>query len=122
MPHVRSSEAVPVTPQLRENPETVRIAVASTTMKLNPRFLKTCVQIANTVRTPVQFEFLIGFANGLTHEQVRRFIHTYLPDANVHSHQPYAPYMAVIDNCDLFQSISLRQYERHCRHGVGWAC
>jgi hypothetical protein len=102
MPHVRSSEAVPVTPQLRENPETVRIAVASTTMKLNPRFLKTCVQIANTVRTPVQFEFLIGFANGLTHEQVRRFIHTYLPDAAVHAHQPYASYMAVINSCDVF--------------------
>ncbi|MBS0273679.1 MAG: peptide transporter [Proteobacteria bacterium] len=102
MPHVRSSDAAPLTPQLREAPESVRIAVASTTMKLNPRFIKACVRIREAARTPVQFEFLIGFANGLTHEQVRRFIHTYLPDANVHSHQPYAPYMAVINNCDLF--------------------
>lgn len=102
MPHVRSSEAVPVTPQLRENPEIVRVAVASTTMKLNPRFLKACVQIAKATKTPLQFEFLIGFANGLTHEQVRRFIHTYLPDATVHPHQPYASYMTVINSCDLF--------------------
>jgi len=102
MPHVRSSDATPLTPQLREAPDVVRIAVASTTMKLNPRFIKTCVRIREAAKTPVQFEFLIGFANGLTHEQVRRFIHTYLPDAQVHSHQPYSSYMAVINGCDLF--------------------
>ncbi|HEY7978984.1 MAG TPA: hypothetical protein VID67_12400 [Rhizomicrobium sp.] len=102
MPHVRSSDAVPTTPQLRENPEIVRVAVASTTMKLNPRFLRTCVQIGKAAKAPVHFEFLIGFANGLTHEQVRRFVHSYLPDAVVHSHQPYAPYMAAINSCDLF--------------------
>jgi hypothetical protein len=102
MPHVRSSDAVPLTPQLRENPEIVRVAVAATTMKLNPRFLRTCVQIGKAAKAPVHFEFLIGFANGLTHEQVRRFIQSYLPDAVVHSHQPYAPYMAAINSCDLF--------------------
>ena len=102
MPHVRSADAVTLTPQLRENPEIVRVAVAATTMKLNPRFIKTCVQIAKAAKTPVQFEFLMGFANGLTHEQVSRFVHSYLPDANVHRHQPYGPYMAVINNCDLF--------------------
>lgn len=102
MPHVRSADAVALTPHLREAPETVRIAIASTTMKLNPRFIKACVQIAKTAKTPVQFEFLMGFANGLTHEQVRRFVHSYLPDAIVHAHQPYAGYMSVINNCDLF--------------------
>ncbi|HEY8950546.1 MAG TPA: hypothetical protein VIM56_16805 [Rhizomicrobium sp.] len=102
MPHVRSADALTLTPHLRENPEVVRVAVASTTMKLNPRFMKACVQIGHAARAPVQFEFLMGFANGLTHEQVRRFVHSYLPDANVHSHQPYAPYMNVINNCDLF--------------------
>ena len=102
IPHVRSADAVTLTPQLRENPEIVRVAVAATTMKLNPQFIKTCVQIAKAAKTPVQFEFLMGFANGLTHEQVSRFVHSYLPDANVHRHQPYGPYMAVINNCDLF--------------------
>ena len=102
MPHVRSADAVTLAPKLRENPEIVRVAVAATTMKLNPRFIKTCVQIAKAAKTPVQFEFLMGFANGLTHEQVSRFVHSYLPDANVHRHQPYGPYMAVINNCDLF--------------------
>jgi hypothetical protein len=102
MPHVRSGDAVALKPQLRETPEIVRVAVAATTMKLNPRFLRACVNIGRAAKTPVQFEFLTGFANGLTHEQVSRFVHSYLPDANVHRHQPYEPYMTVINNCDLF--------------------
>jgi hypothetical protein len=102
MPRVRSADAVALTPQLRENPDVVRVAVAATTMKLNPRFIEACVRIGKASKTTVQFEFLMGFATGLTHEQVRRFVHGYLPDANVHSHQPYASYMAVINNCDLF--------------------
>jgi hypothetical protein len=102
MPHVRSGDAVALKPQLRETPEIVRVAVAATTMKLNPRFLRACVNIGRAAKTPVQFEFLTGFANGLTHEQVSRFVHSYLPDANVHRHQPYEPYMTVINSCDLF--------------------
>ena len=76
MPHVRSADAVTLAPQLRENPEIVRVAVAATTMKLNPRFIKTCVRTAKAAKAPVQFEFLMGFANGLTHEQVSRFVHS----------------------------------------------
>jgi glycosyltransferase involved in cell wall biosynthesis len=102
MPHVRSEDAVALKPQLREAPQIVRVAVAATTMKLNPRFLRACVKIGHAAKTPVQFEFLTGFANGLTHEQVRRFVHNYLPEANVHRHQPYAPYMDVLNSCDLF--------------------
>lgn len=102
MPHVRSADAVPFKPRLRERPQIVRVAIAATTMKLNPRFLQACVKIGHAAKTPVQFEFLTGFANGLTHEQVRRFVQNYLPDANVHRHQPYAPYMEVVASCDVF--------------------
>ena len=102
MPHVRSSEAPKLEPVLRERPETVRIAVASTTMKLNPRMMEALHQVRQAARTPVQFEFLIGFANGLVREQVRNFIHRYIPDAIVHPHQPYASYMRCINGCDLF--------------------
>lgn len=102
LPHVRSSDAAPVTPQLREAPQTVRIAVAATTMKLNPRFIQACQKIAATAKTPVHFEFLTGFASGLMREQVNRFITSYLANARVHGHQPYASYMSVINTCDLF--------------------
>jgi hypothetical protein len=102
MPHVRSGAATAMTPQPREAPPTVRIAVASTTMKLNPRFMEALRRIGQTARTPVQFEFLIGFANGLVREQVRSFVHRYLPEARVYPHQAYRAYMDCIVACDLF--------------------
>ncbi|MGN6515943.1 MAG: hypothetical protein ACTHLR_08900, partial [Rhizomicrobium sp.] len=102
MPHVRSSDAMPQPAPVREAPQMVRIAVAATTMKLNPRFIKACQKIAAGAKTPVHFEFLAGFASGLMREQVNRFVTSYLANATVHGHQPYASYMAVIDNCDLF--------------------
>jgi hypothetical protein len=102
MPHVRSSEALPVTPVLREKPEVVRIAVAATTMKLNPRMMRALRRISDTAKVPVHFEFLTGFASGLVREQVRNFVHAHLANATVHQHQPYVRYMQHVANCDLF--------------------
>jgi predicted O-linked N-acetylglucosamine transferase (SPINDLY family) len=102
MPHVRSGAATPLTPVLRENPDVVRVAIASTTMKLNPRLMDALVKIKAAAKSPVRFEFLLGFANGLVREQVRVFIHRYLPDAVIYPHQSYEPYMNCINACDLF--------------------
>ncbi len=88
---------------IRENPEEVRIAVCSTTMKLNPRFLSACAQIANQAKNKVHFHFLIGQAQGLVYPQVKRVVRQYLGDiATVYPHQNYANYMQVISNCDMF--------------------
>ncbi|WP_157994733.1 peptide transporter, partial [Cupriavidus agavae] len=43
----------------------VRIAVAATTIKQNPRFFETCAEIARRAKVPVQFHFLVGQASGL---------------------------------------------------------
>ncbi|HEY5338167.1 MAG TPA: hypothetical protein VIJ85_08195 [Rhizomicrobium sp.] len=102
MPHMRSASAAPIAPILREAPTTIRIAVAATTMKLNPRLLKTFRRISDTSKVPVHFDFLTGFASGLTREQIHGFVGRYLPNATVHGHQPYANYMKCVNNCDLF--------------------
>ncbi len=103
MPHVRSSEAVvPVKVRLRENPKTVRVAVAATTMKLNPRMMRALRKISDTSKVPVHYEFLTGFASGLVREQVGNFVGAHLKNATVHQHQPYAQYMQHVANCDLF--------------------
>jgi hypothetical protein len=91
-----------MTTRLRNAPETVRIAVAATTMKLNPRMMRTLQRIARTSKVPVHFEFLTGFANGLVREQVGDFVLRYLPNATVYQHQPYAQYMECVASCDLF--------------------
>ena len=89
--------------QRETSPAVVRIAVAATTMKLNPGFLRACAVIAQRAGRPVHFEFLVGQAIGLTYLQVVRVLRQFLGDmATVHRQQPYAGYMRVIGGCDLF--------------------
>jgi predicted O-linked N-acetylglucosamine transferase (SPINDLY family) len=81
----------------------VKIAVAATTMKLNPEFLATCARIVEDTKADVQFHFLIGQAIGLVLPQVQRLIKRYLGEhAVVHGHQAYGDYMNVLAGCDLF--------------------
>ncbi len=108
LPYVPSA-ALPenLIPNLRDkdgkNPEVVKIAVCSTTMKLNPRFLQTCKAIVDTAKTPVLFEFMVGQATSLIHPQVNRVIKQFLGDnAHVNRHLNYPEYMAKINECDMF--------------------
>jgi HMW1C N-terminal/HMW1 domain 2 len=108
LPYVPSS-AMPenLVPNLRgedgKNPAVVKIAVCSTTMKLNPRFLETCKAIIDTAKTPVHFEFMVGQATSLMHPQVNRVIKQFLGDnVHVNRHLNYPEYMAKINECDMF--------------------
>lgn len=105
LPYVPSAAAyaLDLTPILSKSPDVVKIAVCSTTMKLNPGFLETCRQIADTAQTPVHFHFLIGQAVGLVWAQVQQVVKRYLGDrVTVYCHQNYAQYMGIIRGCDLF--------------------
>jgi FkbM family methyltransferase len=86
-----------------EIPGTVRIAVAATIIKLNPGFLRTCGDIAREAKVPVEFNFLVGQANGLTYPQIQNIVRRLVgKHAIVHKHQNYDRYMKVIADCDLF--------------------
>lgn len=92
--------ALPGRPDYRE---TVHIAVAATTMKLNPGFMAACARIADQVAKPVHFHFMAGQAVGWVYVQVARLVKHHLGDrATVHPHQPYEQYMQRIAGCDLF--------------------
>lgn len=87
----------------RINPDVVRIALCSTTMKLNPGFLETCRKILVSSSVKIHFEFLIGQAQGLIYPQVERLVRQYLGQSvTVHPHRDYASYMDVIASCDMF--------------------
>jgi hypothetical protein len=88
---------------IREKPQIVEIAIAATTMKLNPGFLSTLARIAHECKREVRFHFLVGQAIGLVYEQVVHLVRQFLGDhAVVHRHQPYDAYMRVIASCDMF--------------------
>ncbi|MDO4223002.1 MAG: hypothetical protein Q4D05_03110, partial [Acinetobacter sp.] len=103
LPYVPSALApTNVEYRLRENPEVVNIGIASTTMKLNPYFLKACQAIRDRAKVKVHFHFALGQSMGITHPYVTRFIKTYLgDDASVYSHRPYHEYLAVLHKCDM---------------------
>lgn len=87
---------------LRENPETVHIGVAATTMKLNPYFLKACQAIRDRSSVSVHFHFAAGQSIGITHPHVERFIKSYLgKDATVYPHRNYRDYLNTLCGCDM---------------------
>jgi hypothetical protein len=90
-------------PQRLDQP-VVNIAVAATTMKLNPKVLLACQKIRANSRKQIRFHFLIGQATGLIYPQVRRLIRRYLSDAEIYAHQPYPDYLAIFSRCDMFIS------------------
>jgi hypothetical protein len=99
-------------PQLeRRDHHVVNVAIAATTMKLNPRFLTACQKIVElSAQAPggsareVRLHFLIGQAQGLLYPQVLRLIQRYVPGAQVYPHQPYQQYLSIFNQCDMFLS------------------
>jgi hypothetical protein len=102
MPFVPSAQSGAYQPTLREHPDTVRVAVAATTMKLNPAFVEALAKIRRKAERPVQFHFFMGVARGLVYLEARDLVQRYLPEAAIHPIMPYADYMARINACDLY--------------------
>jgi hypothetical protein len=81
----------------------VKIAIAATSIKLNPKFFQTLLAISKEAPVPVQFHFLVGQATGVVFPQVRNHVRRLFGDkAVVHMQQGYADYMKHIHDCDLF--------------------
>jgi HMW1C N-terminal/HMW1 domain 2 len=98
-----SAKKIKFSGQISQNPEVVKIAVCSTTMKLNPQFLSACARIVNEASVPIHFKFLIGQAQGLIYPNVQRVVHQFLGDyVEVYPHQDYSSYMKIISECDMF--------------------
>ncbi len=102
MPYRPSAAYVQREPVLREKPEVISIAVASSLMKINPRFLDACLEISKRSAVPVEFHFLLGFGHGFVFIRARNLIQSYLPDAKIYPHQPYEKYMETIGKCDMY--------------------
>lgn len=102
MPYRPSAAYVEQKAPIRSHPDVVKIAIASSLMKLNPTFLLACRAIAEQCSLPVEFHFMLGFGQGFVFIQARNLIHMYLPDAVVHAHQPYEQYMRSIAQCDMY--------------------
>lgn len=86
----------------RDASKPVRIAVCSSVMKINPKFLETLAEVTRRSRKPVQYSFYLGLGKGITADYVRQSIQHYLPGSEVNDHMSVDVYQAALNSCDLF--------------------
>jgi hypothetical protein len=100
----RPIESVPkVEPRIRKAPDPLRIAVAATSMKLNPGFLRTLQHVARQSKVKLEFHFFSGMALGLSKVYLQNLINRALPGlAVVYPHLTYPQYIEHVNRCDLF--------------------
>ncbi len=92
-----------ITPEIREQADPVRVAVAASIMKLNPGFLNTLRRIQQTAKVPMEFHFFTGLAIGLSKIYLQNLVRRFLPErAILYPHAPYEVYLKNINACDMF--------------------
>src|SRR5262249_286580 len=84
-------DAMPMTPRpfmptrMRLSDGKVRIAVAGSTMKLNPKFFDALANIASRARTPVAIQFFPLGSVGLAHTELTRVVAERIKNARVNA-------------------------------------
>ena len=92
--------ATPIAPRVRGRPETLRVAVPASPMKLNTRFIDLCRRVAEKGGRAVEWWFFPNLT-GLRHRDCRRQIEALLPGALVYPGLDYAAYLDHINRCDV---------------------
>jgi hypothetical protein len=97
------SDAVSMPPNIRLDPEVVRIAVPAWSRKVTPRFLETCQRIQRTAKKKVEFWFFPN-ALGYLYQAVKRRYEGMLPGSVVLPTKNYNDYIRDLNQCDIFLS------------------
>ncbi|BFM06701.1 hypothetical protein [Halioxenophilus aromaticivorans] len=87
---------------IRENPDSLKIALPSIAYKLNPSVLKACQEIKARSKRPVEFHFFPNM-RGVNHLAIHFRLQEILPCV-VHENQPYSQYMSALNECDIVLS------------------
>ena len=83
----------------KADPGVIKVAVAASIMKLNPPFFAALKAAADAAKTQVEFHFFPLAGVGLAHADLTRALKTRLPQAVVHTEQPYDKYMDKLARC-----------------------
>lgn len=96
----RSPFYKPIPPRLREKPASLRIALPSNLLKLNPRYIGVLRRIAKEAGRAVQFHVFPN-VGGLELAATRRALAAALPGTAVYPVLAYNDYLARLNQCDL---------------------
>jgi hypothetical protein len=100
---IAPSGAITVTPDIRKAPSTIRLAVTSWSLKLNPSFLAVCQKIRDASPKPVEFHFFPS-AMGMSYQKLKQALRDWIPDATVYESTDYNTYIANLNKCDIHLS------------------
>jgi hypothetical protein len=93
--------ASPVTPQVRDDPDILRVAIPSSPMKLNGSFLDVCRRVVDRSDRTVEYWFFPNVA-GLRYRDCRMQIEHRLPGAVVYPKLDFDAYRDCISRCDVY--------------------
>ncbi|RKZ42431.1 MAG: hypothetical protein DRQ49_02005 [Gammaproteobacteria bacterium] len=95
--------AVAIPPDIRKNPSAVRLAITSTSFKLNASFMAVCQRIWQNSQKPVEFHFFPS-EKGMSYQKVKQRILEWIPEAKVYPGANYNIYIANLNACDIHLS------------------
>lgn len=95
--------SIKIEPKVRKNPAPLRLAVTSTSLKLNAVFMAVCKRILESSEKEIEFHF---FPNeiGMLHQIVKQRILEWIPDAKVYPRNHYNIYLENLNRCDIHLS------------------
>ncbi len=94
-----------VSASIQQGKESIDIAIASRSFKLNPNFLRTLKDIEGAVSKSIRWHFLCGMT-GVLHQQIAYEIAEVLPRSVVYPYMPYGDYVDALSQCELhFESF-----------------
>lgn len=96
-------DAADVAPDIRLDPDVVRIAIPAWSRKITPTFLNACRRIRDLATKPVEFWFFPNASGALHHALVRRF-GSIMPHDKVLPRKSYNQYIEDLNQCDIFLS------------------
>lgn len=99
-------------PDIRHNPDVIKLAVPAWVLKLSPEFLDCCKHIADASSRKIEFHFFPN-ATGLEADACKANLQALVPSV-VHYRTSYGPYMANLNACD----IHLSSFPFGCANGI----
>ncbi len=92
----------PANVRQRSSDGAIRVAVAASTMKLNPVLFDAIASIGEKANAPVTFHFFPLAATGLPYFELSRMVRARIPRATVFPQMPHDRYMERLAECDFF--------------------
>lgn len=92
--------STPPEPNVRETANPVRVAISSSSLKLNARFLNLCRTVAQDANRRVTYHVFPN-EQGIRQRDCAHQIRSVLPDAVVHPRVDYDDYLVLLNDCDI---------------------